>query len=227
MKRLVAAVLIAGAICVVPQSSRASSCIIPDVTKAYQQARAVFLGEVVGVVEPLPSEASAPVSSRLFKIRFKVERAWKGVFSSTFEVLSSQSGGSFGLYLGRNPKKYIVYADPLFENGVYHPHKTVISHCGRTASVSESEKRSSIRLGDTFDRTNGIADVNILDWRYPPLTFSAYGPSPLGARLRLALSRQVERDGFTDEILQGRLVNLVAFVDVDGASHVPFETGIE
>ncbi len=52
MKRLVAAVLIAGAICVVPRSSMGSTCVIPDVTKAYERARAVFLGEVIGIVEP-------------------------------------------------------------------------------------------------------------------------------------------------------------------------------
>ena len=227
MKQLIAAALIAGAICVAPRSSRASTCVIPDVSKAYEQARAVFLGELIGVVEPLTSEPSAPMSSRLFTIRFKVEKSWKGVFSSTFEVLSSHGGGAFGFYDPGDAKKYIVYADPLIEKGANHPHKTIISWCSRTALVSDSDKRSRIRLDQVFDRTNGAADVKILDWRYPPLTFSARRASPLAARLGLALGLKIQGHGFADQILQGRLVDPVAFVDIDGAPHVPFETRVE
>jgi hypothetical protein len=172
MKRfVVTAVLIAVASSVVPRSSKASSCIIPDVTKAYEQARAAFLGEVIEVVQPLNPEASPRSSDRLFKIRFKVHRAWKGVFSSTFEVFSYDGPAYFGLYEGGNAKKYIVYADPLIENGVYPPHKIAISRCSRTALVSESDKRSSLPLAETLHPRSGIADVKVLDWRYPPLTF--------------------------------------------------------
>lgn len=170
MKHFVTAVLIAGTIFIVPRSSMASSCIMPDVNKAYENARAVFLGEIMEIVEPLNREASPRSSDRLFRIRFKVHRAWKGVFSSTFEVFSPDGPAYFGLYEGGNAKKYIVYADPLIEN-VYPPHKTAISRCSRTASVLESDKRSSLPLAKTLHRTSGIADVRVLDSRYPPLTF--------------------------------------------------------
>ena len=53
---------------------------------------------------------------------------------------------------------------------------------------------------------------------------------PLAARspgLRLALALEIERHCSTDEILQGRLIDLVAFVDVDGAPDIPVEAGIE
>jgi len=46
---------------------------------------------------------------------------------------------------------------------------------------------------------------------------------PLAARspgLRLALDHEIERHCSADEILQGRLINLAAFVDVDGAPDV-------
>src|SRR6266704_1400647 len=49
---------------------------------------------------------------------------------------------------------------------------------------------------------------------------------PLAARspgLRLALA--LERNCSADEILQGRLIDLVAFVDVDGAPGIPVEAG--
>jgi hypothetical protein len=53
---------------------------------------------------------------------------------------------------------------------------------------------------------------------------------PLAARspgLRLALALEIERHCSADEILQGRLIHLVAFMDVDGAPHIPVEAGVE
>ena len=63
----------------------------------------------------------------------------------------------------------------------------------------------------------------------PPPVASAEG-GPLAARspgLRLALALEIERHGSADEILQGRLIDLVAFVDVDGAPDIPLEAGVE
>ena len=45
--------------------------------------------------------------------------------------------------------------------------------------------------------------------------------------LRLALALEIERHCSPDEILQGRLIDLVAFVDVDGAPDIPVEAGVE
>src|ERR1700731_1205345 len=53
---------------------------------------------------------------------------------------------------------------------------------------------------------------------------------PLAARspgLRLALALEIERHCSADEILEGRLIDLVAFVDVDGAPGIPVEAGVE
>ncbi len=60
---------------------------------------------------------------------------------------------------------------------------------------------------------------------------------PLAARspgLRLALlydrmrwALEIERHCSADEILQGRLIDLFAFLDVDGAPDIPVEAGIE
>ncbi len=45
--------------------------------------------------------------------------------------------------------------------------------------------------------------------------------------LRLALALEIEGHCSADEILQGRLIDLVAFVDVDGAPDIPVEAGVE
>ena len=53
---------------------------------------------------------------------------------------------------------------------------------------------------------------------------------PLATRspgLRLALALEIERHCSADEILQGRLIDFVAFVDVDGAPDIPVEAGVE
>jgi hypothetical protein len=51
----------------------------------------------------------------------------------------------------------------------------------------------------------------------------------LGLRfaLRLALALEIERHCSADEILQGGLIDLVAFVDVDGAPDIAVEAGVE
>ena len=53
---------------------------------------------------------------------------------------------------------------------------------------------------------------------------------PLAARSpgpRLVLDHEIERHGSADELLQGRLIDLVAFVDVAGAPGIPVEAGVE
>ena len=49
--------------------------------------------------------------------------------------------------------------------------------------------------------------------------------------LRLGLSHspefEIERHGSSDEVLQGRLVDLLAFVNVDGAPNISLEAGVE
>ena len=46
-------------------------------------------------------------------------------------------------------------------------------------------------------------------------------------RLRLVLALEIERHCSADEILQGRLIDLVAFVEVDGPPDIPLEAGVE
>ena len=53
------------------------------------------------------------------------------------------------------------------------------------------------------------------------------GPLARSAGLRLALGLEIERHCGADEIFQGRIIDLVAFVDVDGAPDIPVEAGVK
>src|ERR1700694_1659801 len=70
----------------------------------------------------------------------------------------------------------------------------------------------------------GAEALPLLEEIWPGPAMKLVGP--LAARspgLRLALALKIERHFSADEILQGRLIDLVAFVDVDGAPDIPVE----
>jgi hypothetical protein len=48
-----------------------------------------------------------------------------------------------------------------------------------------------------------------------------------GGSLGLGLALQIERHGCADEIFQGSLIDLLAFVDIDGAPDISVEAGVE
>lgn len=50
---------------------------------------------------------------------------------------------------------------------------------------------------------------------------------PPGDGLRFRLAFEIESHGSADEMLQRRLIDFVALVDVDGAPHIPLKAGIE
>src|SRR5262245_1166011 len=55
-------------------------------------------------------------------------------------------------------------------------------------------------------------------------------PGALAARgpgFRLALAREIERSCSADELLQGLLIDLLVFADVDRAPDIPLEAGVE
>ncbi len=57
-----------------------------------------------------------------------------------------------------------------------------------------------------------------------PLAARSWG---LWLALGFGLALEIERHCSADEILQGRLIDLVTFVDVDGAPDIPVEAGVE
>ena len=115
-------------------NSYACSCVMPEVPQAFREARAVFVGEVIEIVEPRSDDPKAPLADRLYAIRFKVERSWKGVTSQEISVLSDQGRAgcfSWGPFL--KGKKYLVYAERRTPAEAPIRNLAVLFSCNRTA----------------------------------------------------------------------------------------------
>jgi hypothetical protein len=134
MKQLLLISLALGCLMLCPLRANACSCVTPEVPQAFKQANAVFLGEVVEIIEPKDSSESAAISDRFFTIKFKIERSWKGVpFAALeFSVLSAQGHyGCFAFPAVNKGERYLVYADPASDSG----NLSVVTNCSRSAIV--------------------------------------------------------------------------------------------
>jgi hypothetical protein len=122
----------------------ACSCVEPEVPQAFREARAVFLGEVMEIIQPHTDRPTAPLADRLFRIKFKVERSWKGAATQEIVILSDQGRAgcfSWGPFL--KGKKYLVYAERRTPSRTPIKHLAVLFSCNRTdlvANVTEDLK---------------------------------------------------------------------------------------
>lgn len=136
MKHFILAVFIAGLFALSTPDSHACSCALPDVAEAYDEARAVFAGEVTEIVKPRTDDPKAPLTDRLYTVKFKVEKSWKGVgflgINITEVIILSDQGRagclSWGSFL--EGEKYLVYAQETDEK-----HLAALFFCNRTASL--------------------------------------------------------------------------------------------
>lgn len=148
MKHLIVVFCISWLFSLSAPSSHACSCVTPEVSKAFREARAVFVGEVIEIVEPHSNDPKAPLTDRLYAIRFKVERSWKGVTSQEISVLSDQGrAGCFSWGPFRKGNKYLVYAERRTPAGVAIRNLAVLFSCNRTdllGSLSEDLKALEI-----------------------------------------------------------------------------------
>jgi hypothetical protein len=149
----------------VPASSPLCFCVVPEVPESFERAKAVFVGEVIEIAEPATADEKAALADRLYVVRFKVEKSWKGAFfASEIDVLSDQGRGCFAYPKVTKGERYIVYTDPAFENGSESRRPLIITSCNRTAmlpgSLDQSKKR---RPHLELDREDGSADLEKLD----------------------------------------------------------------
>jgi len=145
--------------------SHSCFCAIPEVTESFAQADAVFIGKVVDIVKPKTFDAKAPLSDRLYTIRFKVEKSWKGEPSTEKSVLTAQ--GEFGCFaypaVGKG-ERYLVYGDPAYDDDVKLKGVLAISSCNRTALLPLPGLRLISRLDlSDYNQRDGYEDLKKLE----------------------------------------------------------------
>lgn len=136
-----------------PKAAQACSCAVPPTAPiAVSQVNAVFVGEVVSVVDqqtllsPLIDEVrywlGVPYYSALNPsygnlVTFNVQTSWKGITTTTAEVRTGYGGGDCG-YLFSVGAQYVVYA-----RGATDELRTGI--CGRTDAVTSTRGQEDLR----------------------------------------------------------------------------------
>jgi hypothetical protein len=116
-------------------------CTMPELSESVERAHAVFLGEVVEITPP----GSQPVEARLrdaYTIKFKVEKSWKGTKPRHYFSVSSDHGArqAFAFPVVHLGEKYLVFADPLYFDGVPQKKWSGISACNRTKILSKASE---------------------------------------------------------------------------------------
>lgn len=163
MKYITAAAIIAGILALSGPAAYACSCVVPDVRDSYARASDVFIGEVADIIEPRSSDEKAPPVDRLFTIKFKVERSFKGRLSSEISVLADQ--GRLGCFSYRpvfRGERYLVYGDPFGGRG---DGLVMINACNRTGLFNEDLVRPAFEpeLRDWYGRVYRTDDLRELE----------------------------------------------------------------
>jgi hypothetical protein len=122
-------------------SSAPQYCIMPELSESVQRAHAVFAGEVVEIIPPNPEYRDAYLR-QAYTIKFSVEKSWKGAKNLRhFSVLSDHGANremAFPVvHLG---EKYLVFADPLYFDGVPQKGWSRISLCSRTKLLDDASE---------------------------------------------------------------------------------------
>lgn len=117
-------------LCILSISTAASewSCfnVVPEFPRAFETSKAVFIGEVIKIVEPRDFSPDAPLHKRFQEVVFKVEYSWKGAgfqevglpnltvlspsatSSSCFTSISFVVGRKYLVYAGQTPQKELM-----------------------------------------------------------------------------------------------------------------------
>ena len=161
MKRLGFAICLV--LLVVGNSSAAyGTCLLPDVTEGFEQAKAVFVGEVEKIIPPHTRSKDAPFFDRAYFIQFKIERSWKGLPFGYLKVWALQGDETFALPTFKKGERYLVYADPVSWGEVANDDLKV-DYCNRTALLPRDAKQRDVVTNFEFNRENGARDLRALD----------------------------------------------------------------
>lgn len=138
-KHLVLTALVVAFLLIQATKVSGCSCVKHEVPRAFAEARAVFLGEVIDIDEPRTDSPTAPLAERLFQIHFKVERSWKGAATRETVILSDQGrAGCFSWGPFVKGQKYLVYAESRTPSGKSIKPLAVLFSCNRTELLANA-----------------------------------------------------------------------------------------
>ena len=142
MKNLLAGIALVCLFALWAPSANACTCIIPEVKDALKHADAVFVGKVKEIIEPKTSPTASAAERKFYTIKFEVEKSWKGAqFKEEFTVLSAHGANEcFAFPKVKKGERYLVYADPFFQDGVPQAGWSIITNCSRTELSTKAER---------------------------------------------------------------------------------------
>lgn len=124
-------ILVFSAVALSATGVQACFCIRQGVPDAFESAKAVFVGEVTEIIEPKSSDEKAPLSLRLFVIKFKVIRSWKGAGFGSQEISVLGNQGRYESPELQIGLRYLVFADRVANEKEW----SVLGMCNRTIVV--------------------------------------------------------------------------------------------
>ena len=139
MKSLLAAMSLAGLLMLYAPTAKACTCTVPEVKDALGRANAVFIGKVKEIIEPGTSPTTSSPESKFYVIKFEVEKTWKGAPLTEFSVLSAHGNGCFAYPRVKKGERYVVFADPLPQDGKRETEWSIITSCSRTELSAKAE----------------------------------------------------------------------------------------
>jgi hypothetical protein len=139
MKHLILTAALAGICALYAPDSYAFFCVKHEVPQAVENASTVFVGEVAEIIRPRASDTNAPLADRLYTVKFKVEKTWRGagfevhIIAPEISILSDQGrAGCFSWGSFVEGEKYLVYAEETRGKDLAVP------GCSRTAPVADA-----------------------------------------------------------------------------------------
>lgn len=157
MKRIIQVIIVVLVFVLWTPVGYACFCYQPDVREAFDEAKAVFVGEVLEIIPPRSADPKAGFIDRAHTIRFTVEKQWKGSFSTEMMVLT-RLDSCFGLQPApQKGSKYLVYAYAVFPNDASRAELST-GYCTRTAVFSDVPIQRSL-----VDRNSAADDIRMFN----------------------------------------------------------------
>ena len=117
-------------------------CVMREFSDSFKRSHAVFVGVVVKITPSSTKDSPDPRLGQYYNIRFRVEKSWKGTRSGRYFTVQSDHGANTEMafpvvHLG---EKYLVFADPIYFNGVPQKKWSGISKCNRTKLLGDASE---------------------------------------------------------------------------------------